>query len=74
MKVRTQAMLWAAQRASAMVLAMLVLVHLLTMIYAVRGGLTAEEILSRTHGNGWWGAFYSLFVVMVAVQIGRAHV
>lgn len=51
-----------------MVLALCVVVHLLTMIYAVRGGLTAAEILARTHGSIGWGAFYTLFVVAVAVH------
>ena len=41
-----QARLWYAQRVSAIVLAVCVVVHLATMIYAVRGGLTAAEILS----------------------------
>ena len=65
---RTQALLWVAQRASAAVLALCVLVHLATMIYAVRGGLSAGEILARTHGNAAWLAFYGLFVVAVAVH------
>ena len=39
MKARTQALLWLAQRASAAVLALCIVVHLATMIYAVRGGL-----------------------------------
>lgn len=62
------AVLFLAQRLSAMVLAFAVAVHLATIIYAVRGGLTAGEILSRTHGNGAFLAFYALFVVAVAVH------
>ena len=68
MKARTQVLLWAAQRASAAVLAVCVLVHLVTLIYAVRGGLTAAEILARTTGNVFWAAFYGLFVLAVAVH------
>ncbi len=49
-------------------LAVCVLVHLVTMIVAVRGGLTAAEILGRTRGSAAWGAFYALFVVAVAVH------
>ncbi|MGH8664898.1 MAG: succinate dehydrogenase, partial [Burkholderiales bacterium] len=60
--------LWAAQRVSAMVLALCVLVHLLTLIYAVRGGLSAAEILQRTRGSVAWGAFYATFVIAVAVH------
>ena len=62
------AMLFLAQRASAGVLAFAVVVHLATIIYAVRGGLTAAEVLGRTRGNGWFLAFYALFVVAVAVH------
>jgi fumarate reductase subunit C len=50
------------------VLAICVLVHLITIIYAVRNGLTAAEILSRTTGNTGWAVFYGVFVVSVAVH------
>ena len=68
MNTRAEVMLWTAQRVSAMVLAVLVLVHLVTIVYAVRSGLSAAELLARTRGNGLWAGFYSLFVVMVAVH------
>lgn len=57
-----------AQRATAVVLALCVVVHLATIIYAVRGGLTAGEILARTRGSLAWGAFYSVFVIAAAVH------
>jgi fumarate reductase subunit C len=57
-----------AQRASAAVLALCVVVHLATMIYAIRGGLSAAEILARTRGNAGWLAFYSVFVLAVTVH------
>jgi fumarate reductase subunit C len=60
--------LWGAQRASAAILAICVLVHLVTIIYAVRNGLTAAEILARTSGNVGWTVFYGLFVAAVAVH------
>jgi fumarate reductase subunit C len=66
--VRTQALLWTAQRASAAVLALCVVVHLATMIYAIRGGLSAAEILARTRGSFGWLAFYTLFVLAVSVH------
>ena len=69
MKEKAQALLWVAQRASAAVLALCVAVHLATVIYAVRGGLTAAEILSRTKGNLVWLAFYSLFVLAIVVHV-----
>jgi fumarate reductase subunit C len=65
---RAQTFLWLAQRASAAVLALCVVVHLATMIYAIRGGLSAAEILGRTRGNAGWLAFYSVFALAVAVH------
>jgi fumarate reductase subunit C len=50
------------------VLAVCVVVHLATIVYAVQGGLTAAEILGRTRGNTAWLAFYSLFVLAVSVH------
>ena len=60
--------LYLAQRISAIVMAPLVIVHLITMIYAVQNGLSAGEILSRTQGSLWWGAFYGLFVLAASVH------
>jgi len=68
MSVRAQVLLWGAQRISAMVLALCLVVHLITMIYAVRNGLSAAEILGRTRGNFAWAGFYTLFVAAVAVH------
>jgi len=66
--VRGQSLLWLAQRASAMILAVCIIVHLITVIYAVNDGLSAQEILNRTRGNLFWGAFYLVFVGAVAVH------
>jgi fumarate reductase subunit C len=60
--------LFVVQRLSAAVLAIAVAVHLATILYAIRGGLTAGEILARTHGNVAFLAFYSVFVVAVALH------
>ena len=68
MNARREARLWIAQRATAVVLAFCVLVHLVTIIHAVRGGLTAGEILARTRGNVAWAAFYVVFVIAVAIH------
>ena len=68
MTFRAQTFLWVAQRASAAVLALCVTVHLATMTYAIRGGLSAAEILSRTKCNAGWLAFYSVFVLAVALH------
>ena len=68
MNFRAQSLLWVAQRASAAVLALCVTVHLATMVYAIRGGLSAAEILSRTRSSVGWLAFYSVFVLAVTVH------
>jgi len=67
--VKTETHLWIVQRASAAVLALCVLVHLATLVYAVRGGLSAAEILGRTRGNAAWLAFYSVFVLAIALHV-----
>ena len=46
----------------------LVLAHLALILYAVRGGLSAAEILARTQGSAFWALFYGLFVLAVAVH------
>lgn len=56
------------QRISALVMAPLVLIHLIVIVYAIQGGLTAEEILSRTRGSVTWGVFYGLFVLTAGVH------
>ena len=60
--------LYMAQRLSALIMAPLVIGHLALMIYAVRGGLSAGEILGRTHGSLFWTLFYGGFVVAVSVH------
>jgi fumarate reductase subunit C len=62
------AALFLAQRATAFVLALAVAIHLGTILYAVRGGLTAADILARTHGNVAFALFYGLFVIAVAIH------
>ena len=68
MSAHGEVRLWIVQRASAAVLALCVVVHIATIIYAVRGGLTAAEILSRTRGSVAWGAFYAVFVIAAAAH------
>ena len=62
------ALLFAAQRLTAFVLGAAVAIHLGTIVYAVRGGLSAAEILARTHGNIGFALFYLTFVVAVAIH------
>ena len=60
--------LFLLQRLTAMALAPLVLVHLGLVLVAIRGGLTAGEIMARTQGSVGWALFYGVFVVAVAVH------
>lgn len=65
---RWELRLYLLQRGSALLMAPLVLGHLAVMIYAIRDGLTAEEILGRTQGSLFWALFYGLFVLAAAVH------
>lgn len=58
------------QRGSAMLMVPLVVTHLVVIVTAIQGGLSAEEILARTRGNALWAAFYVTFVVAAAVHAG----
>ena len=71
-----QAKLWYAQRISAMVLGLCVAIHLLIIFYAIRGGLSAQEILGRTQGNLAFAIFYEIFVLacFVHAPIGAANI
>lgn len=71
-----QAKLWYAQRISAMVLGVCVAIHLIMIFYAIRGGLTAQEILGRTQGNLGFAIFYEIFVLacFVHAPIGVANI
>ncbi|MDX1487810.1 MAG: hypothetical protein R3268_06390 [Acidiferrobacterales bacterium] len=68
MNARAQVLLWLTQRVSGALLAVAVTVHLATLIYAVRGGLSAAEIIARVHGNVAWLVFYLIFVAAAAVH------
>lgn len=62
------AFLFLAQRLTAAVLAVAVAVHIATILYAVRGGLTAADVLGRTRGSTVFLVFYALFVIAVAIH------
>jgi fumarate reductase subunit C len=76
MQPSQQARLWYVQRISAAVLALCVLIHLATILYAMQGGISSAEILGRTRGNAVVALFYLLFVVAAAVHapIGLARI
>jgi fumarate reductase subunit C len=67
-QVSMDAWLRSLQRTSANVLALCVMVHLVVMIYAVNGGLSAAEIMDRTQGNWAFLAFYLVFALACAVH------
>ena len=68
MSARNETRAWVVQRASAAVLALCVAVHLATLVIAVHQGLSAAAILGRTRGSLGWMAFYTLFVIAVAIH------
>jgi len=65
---RSETWLWLAQRVSAMVLAVCVIVHIATMIYAVQQGLSTAAISARISGNLMWLGFYTTFVAAVSIH------
>jgi fumarate reductase subunit C len=65
---RGEARLWVLQRATAVMLAACVAVHLVTIVYAVRGGLSAGDVLARTRGSATWALFYAAFVLAAAAH------
>ena len=58
--------LW--QRATAAVMVPLVLLHIAVILYVSRQGLTAADILSRTHGSVVWASYYGLFVAAASIH------
>ena len=60
--------LYILQRATALIMAPLVLAHIAVIFYASNRGLSAAEILGRTRGSIGWGAFYGLFVLAAATH------
>ena len=60
--------LFVVQRATGAILAILLLVHLITIMFAVQGELTVAEILSRVQSNIAWIAFYGLFIITAVVH------
>jgi fumarate reductase subunit C len=60
--------LYVWQRGTAAVLAPLVMVHIAVIFYAAHQGMTAAEILSRTHGSAVWASYYALFVAAASIH------
>jgi fumarate reductase subunit C len=60
--------LYILQRATAALLAPLVLAHAAVIFYATSHGLSAADILARTRGSIGWGLFYAVFVLAAAMH------
>ena len=60
--------LYVWQRATAAIMAPLVLTHIAVIFYATRQGVSAADILTRTRGSIAWGLFYGLFVLAVSIH------
>jgi fumarate reductase subunit C len=60
--------LYMLQRITALIMAPLTLGHIAVMIYAVQGGISAQEILARTQGSAFWFLFYGCFVIAVSIH------
>jgi fumarate reductase subunit C len=60
--------LYILQRATAAIMAPLVLLHIAVIFYASHKGLSAADILARTRGSGVWALFYGVFVLAVATH------
>jgi fumarate reductase subunit C len=58
------------QRGTAVLMAPMVLTHLVMVVIAVQGGLSADDILARTRGSLGWGAFYTVFVLAAGLHAG----
>ena len=60
--------LYVWQRATAALMAPMIVVHVAVIFYATRHGLGAADILARTGGSVFWGVFYALFVVAASIH------
>ncbi len=58
--------LW--QRATAAVMAPLVLGHIAVIFYAARQGFSAADILARTRGSMVWASYYGVFVAAASIH------
>ncbi len=58
--------LW--QRGTAALMLPLIAIHLGMIFYATRHGMTATDILRRTHGNWLWAFYYGLFVALASIH------
>ena len=60
--------LFALQRLTGGILALLLFIHIATIIYAVQDGLSAAEIVERVRGNLFWITFYGIFALNAVIH------
>jgi fumarate reductase subunit C len=60
--------LYLLQRATAVIMLPLIVLHIAVIFYATRKGLSAADILGRTRGSFAWGLTYGLFVLAASVH------
>lgn len=63
-----QPKIWLLQRLSAVILAICSITHLIIIINAVKGGLTAAEIIDRVGASTEWFIFYSTFIIAASIH------
>jgi fumarate reductase subunit C len=60
--------LYVWQRSTAALMAPLVMIHIAVIFYATRQGMTAADILSRTHHSAVWASYYTIFIAAVSIH------
>ena len=60
--------LYFLQRATAMLMAPLIVGHIALIFYATRKGLSAPDILGRTQGSVGWALYYGVFVMAATIH------
>ena len=66
--VNPDLILFVTQRVTGALLALLLLIHLITIMYAVQGEISVSEIVERVRGNTVWVIFYGIFIVSAVVH------
>ena len=56
------------QRATGALLSLLLAIHLVTIIYATRGGITVAEISQRLQQNWLWQYMYLVFIAVAVTH------
>ena len=68
MEHRLDIWLWLLQRGTAVILAIFVLIHFVTIVMTMGNGVSAEGIVARVAGNELFLAFYGLFAFAAALH------